>query len=278
VASEDERVALFREHPPDWWAWPWRLPRPMTVVELMAAGSLDATVAALLWVALERRASLLVVAGPNGAGKTVTLSALLDFLDPGVARHYVQGMAEDFTFAATAEPARTYLLCNEISDHLPIYLWGRRVRRLFELVEQGFGLAATLHAESTTEALELLRAPPLDVPAVLLARVLLVVTIAVERRAGQLVRRVATVDLLNAGPVGPRPTSLATWDRKRDTHVYAGDAPAESLATRLGTSPVVLRAAVRARSQWLDDLRARGASGPTALRAALAAYRASGAP
>jgi hypothetical protein len=250
----------------------------MTVVELIAAGSLDATIAALLWVSLERRASLLVVAGPNGAGKTVTLSALLDFLDAGVERYYVQGMAEDFTFAATAAPTATYLLCNEISDHLPIYLWGRRVRRLFELVDEGFGLAATLHAESATEALDFLRAPPLDVPAALLARVALVVTITVERRAGQLLRRIATVDLLEPSPAGPRTVALASWDRKRDTHVYTGDAQAESLARRLGTSPVVLRAAVRARAKWLDDRLARGESGPTALRAALTEYRARGGP
>jgi hypothetical protein len=92
------------------------------------------------------------------------------------------------------------------------------------------------------------------------------------------VRRVAAVDLLEPGPAGPRGVALATWDRKRDTHVYAGEAHAESVARRLGTSPVVLRAAVRARAVWLDDLLARGESGPTGLRAALAAYRASGAP
>src|SRR5207248_2336741 len=169
----------------------------------------------------------------------------------------------------TAEPTATYLLCNEISDHLPIYLWGRRVRRLFELVDEGFGLAATLHAESATEALDFLRAPPLDVPAALLARVALVVTIAVERRAGHWLRRIATVDLLEPGPAGPRTVALATWDRKRDTHVYVRAAQAESLARRLGTSPVVVRAAVRARAKWLDDRLTRGESGPAALRAAL---------
>ena len=275
---DDERVALFREHPPAWWAWPWRLPRPMTVAELIAAGSLDAQVAALFWVALERRASLLVVAGPNGAGKTVTLSALLDFLDPAVERRYVQGMAEDFAFAATTNPATTYLLCNEISDHLPIYLWGRRVRRLFELVAQGYGLAATLHADSTLETLDFLRAPPLDVPGALLAQVALVATIAVVRRDGRWLRRVSGVDLLQGGSAELSYLSLSTWHRKGDTHVTEVETYAEPLARRLGTSPVVLRAAVRARARLLDGLVARGATGPSAVRAALAAYRASGAP
>src|SRR5262245_59751305 len=124
----DDRAALFREHPPEWWGWPWRLPRPLTVTELIAAGSLDAPLAALLWLALEHRVSRLVAAGPNGAGKTVTLSALLDFLPPDVRRIHLSGMAEDFAFVATAEPTRTYLLAAEISDHLPAYLWGRRAQ------------------------------------------------------------------------------------------------------------------------------------------------------
>jgi hypothetical protein len=278
MADDEERVALFREHPPAWWAWPWRLPRPLTIVELIAAGSLDARVAALLWVALERRASLLVVAGPNGAGKTVTLTALLDFLDPAVERRHLQGMAEDFVFAGDAEPKRTYLLCNEISDHLPIYLWGRRVRRLFELAAEGYGVAATLHADSTAETLDFLRAPPLLVPDALLAAVPLVVVLGLVRRGGEWLRRVVAVDLLESGPAGLGYTTLATWDRKRDTHVCAVESAVEPLARRLRTSPVVGLAAVRARAQLLDDLLARGASGPIAVRAALAAYRASGSP
>src|SRR4051794_39876831 len=148
MENDDARVALFREHPPAWWGWPWRLPRPLTILELIAAGSLDAPLAALLWVALEHRASLIVAAGPNGAGKTVTLSALLEFLPADVRRVHLQGMAEDFSFVADVDSASTYLLASEISDHLPIYLWGRRAQRLFELLGDGFAMGATLHAES----------------------------------------------------------------------------------------------------------------------------------
>src|SRR5262249_1817241 len=160
----DDRAALFREHPPEWWGWPWRLPRPLTVTELIAAGSLDASLAALLWLALEHRVSLLVAAAPNGAGKTVTLSALLEFLPPDVRRVHLLGMAEDFPFVPMAEPTRTYLLVNEISDHLPTYLWGRRARRAFELLDDGFAIGGTLHAEGIQDTVDFLRAPPLAVP------------------------------------------------------------------------------------------------------------------
>jgi hypothetical protein len=272
MENDDARVALFREHPPAWWGWPWRLPRPMTVPELIAAGSLDASLAALLWVALERRASIIVAAGPNGAGKTVTITALLDFLPPTVRRLHLQGMAEDFAFVADADPARTFLLANEISDHLPIYLWGRRAQHLFELLDEGFAAGATLHAESVQETLDYLTAPPLAIPPRLLAAVTLVVTLAVVRRHGEVLRRISGVFLLRDGAGRVRWQPLATWDAASDTHRSHLDALGPALADRLARSPTDLVDACRSRAEWLSALVASGSLDPGAFRAALANF------
>jgi hypothetical protein len=105
------------------------------IVELLDAGSFDARTAATLWLLIEARASIIVAAGPSAAGKTTTLSALADFLPPAVERRYLRGGNETFGWRATAHPARTYLLCNEISPHLPVYLWGIQVGRLFAAAE-----------------------------------------------------------------------------------------------------------------------------------------------
>jgi hypothetical protein len=274
VDGDDARVALFREHPPAWWGWPWRLPRPMTVPELIAAGSLDASLAALLWLALERRASVIVAAGPNGAGKTVTLTALLDFLPQDVRRLHLQGMAEDFAFLTDADPARTYLLANEISDHLPIYLWGRRAQRVFELLPEGFALGATLHAESVDETLDYLSAPPLSVPPGLLAAVTLVVTLAVVRRGAEWLRRVEGVYLLHEDAGCVASTRLAAWDARRDERQCYLQENVHRLAERLGAAPDALLVTHAARAEWLAAQVAAGNSGPAAFRAALAAYRA----
>ncbi len=278
MALDDARVALFREHPPAWWGWPWSLPTPLTITELIAAGSLDPRVAGLLWVALERRASLLVAAGPNGAGKTVLLSALLAFLPPHVQRVHLRGMAETFDFLAHADPANTYLLCNELSDHLPIYLWGRPARRLFELLPQGFGLGATLHADSVEEVLAVLRAPPLAIPAALLAQVALVAVLAVRRQGAGLQRRLATLHCLDytAGALVARP--LAVWDQNRDTYHYEAEAHLGPLARRLGLAPGQLAQRAAARARFLAALVARGTLAPDGVRAALAAYRDRDAP
>jgi hypothetical protein len=271
--ADEARVAMFRDHPPEWWAWPWRLPRPLSVTELIAAGSLDAPLAALLWLALERRTSIIVAAGPNGAGKTVTLTALLDFVPPSIRRVHLQGMAEDFAFVTGAVPQSTYLLCSEISDHLPIYLWGRRVRRLFELLPLGFALGATLHANSVEDTLAFLRDLPLGVPDALLARIPLVLTLAVRRRGGELLRRVASLHLLTGSPGGVQPTQLAAWDPRADRHRLLLDATAAPLVEALGLPVPALRAEIDQRARWLEDLLARGDPSPTALRAALAYWR-----
>jgi hypothetical protein len=275
VENDEARVALFREHLPAWWGWPWRLPRPMTIPELIAAGSLDAALAALLWVAMEHRASVIVAAGPNGAGKTVTLTALLDFLPEEVRRLHLQGMAEDFAFVADADPARTYLLANEISDHLPIYLWGRRAQRVFELLPEGFALGATLHAESVDETLMYLAAPPLSIPPTLVAAVTLVVTLAVVRRQNEWLRRIDGVFLLHTDEGRVASTRLAAWDTAHDRHECFLQANVHALTARLRAPADSLLAAQAERTEWLSALVTAGQLAPAAFRAALADYDAS---
>ena len=44
-----------------------------------------------------------------------------------------------------------------MSDHLPIYVWGRAARGALILAGKGWGLGATMHADSLQEAIEALR-------------------------------------------------------------------------------------------------------------------------
>ena len=44
-----------------------------------------------------------------------------------------------------------------MSDHLPIYVWGRAARGALMLAGKGWGLGATMHADSLPEALDSLR-------------------------------------------------------------------------------------------------------------------------
>ncbi len=119
--------------------WHYDSRRQLSVAEIIALGSVDAETAGLVWLLLEHGASL-TVAGPTdpqpGVGKTTTLNALLQFLPEGTGLAYMSGMYENFSFTRLPDidPATTYALCNEVSDHLPIYMWGRIARRFLSFL------------------------------------------------------------------------------------------------------------------------------------------------
>jgi energy-coupling factor transporter ATP-binding protein EcfA2 len=137
----------------------------MALSELIQGGLLPLDLVAMIWLLMDRHASIVVAAGPSGAGKSTLLTALLELLPSTTARVYARGMYETFDFAERSDPATTVILVNEISAHLPIYLWGPGVRRLFELGRAEFQFFATCHAESVEELAYALSAYPLRISA-----------------------------------------------------------------------------------------------------------------
>jgi hypothetical protein len=198
------------EQPFNWWGYRSSPDRPLSIVELISRGALDEQVAAFLWIALERHASLIVAATPQEAGKTTMLTALLDFLPPETERIYLRGWYERFEFLnEDRDPSRTYLLSNEISSHLPIYMWGRGVRKMFEAVGAGYGLAATVHASDASEILRMLAHYPLEVPESLLTGIDLVLTMSFRPGVKNPVRRVMRLEVIEDDGGKPAPRTLA---------------------------------------------------------------------
>lgn len=73
-------------------------PPARSAAGLIEDGTLDADLAALLWLLLEGRIPLIVGAGPQLTGKTTLLHALLDFLPPDIGTREILGRAEDFSW------------------------------------------------------------------------------------------------------------------------------------------------------------------------------------
>ena len=142
--------------PVAWWGWSWEPPVPMSVSELVAAGDMDPRTAAIAWLVLAGHGSVLIAAEQPHSGKTTTLTALLDLLPASLERVYLRGGAETFEFQDRTDrmrPATTLLLANELSSHLPVYLWGAKAVRAFRALRDGYALASTLHADSADEAI-----------------------------------------------------------------------------------------------------------------------------
>lgn len=186
------------DEPFGWWGPVWSQPAPRTIVDLISDGVLSAEVAALLCELVARRASIVVAAGPSGAGKTTLLTALLDALPADTKKVYVRGCYEPFDFFAETDPASTALLINEISAHLPIYLWGPGVRRVLTAARDGYQLAATAHATSVEEFIYSLAGYPLRIPAEEIQAIDLLVLVDAWREPDGIKRRVREVVILSA--------------------------------------------------------------------------------
>lgn len=243
--------------------WHYESRRPLSLAQIIALGSVDAETVALIWLLLEHGASL-TVAGPTdpqpGVGKTTTLNALLQFLPEGTALAYMSGMYENFAFTRLPDinPATTYALCNEVSDHLPIYMWGRVARRYLQLPGQGFHVATSVHADTIDDVLSMyqhdLRLSPDDI-----RRLGVIVNIGLVDSSYPARRRWFTTHFVQpiADPAHPNavvPVPLSLWNSFDDSFEHADQPILDDLALWLGLSSQDFMAAFTRRVNCLREI------------------------
>jgi hypothetical protein len=289
--------AWYGRFPEGWWGYHWSLPRPMSAVEIVESGSLDARLMATLWAATSRRRSVMLASEAPMAGKTTTLSALVDFLPEGTVGVFLRGWRGDFEWTDEIGPDRGYLLVNEMSDHLPIYVWGRNAHGALELAGRGYGLGATMHADSLPEALDLLRGE-LGATDADLAGLTVYLQYSAYRTPAGMYRRVEEAWHLRldaAGTLAPvrlaaieggRSPSLTGAQREPVPPLLTDDGGRTSrplvheptayavLAASLGLGVDALEAELAERSTFLATLAGRGICDPAAVAAAVANYPA----
>jgi hypothetical protein len=274
-------------------------PARRSIVELIASGVLDADLAALAWILVEARIPLIVGGLHRGAGKTTLLEALLDFLPPLTRRIDLAGMTEDFPWLPEAEalgwsrstprtpaaireaPASTFLVAAELSEHLPIYTWGRAARTLVRAASIGYGIGATLHADRLEDIHGLLRARPVGLTDDELTYLGLILIVRADHGPDGRVRR-RVVAAHYARPVGRDehghtqrlpPAVLAHRDAAADRldHFEWGVMP--ELAIRLRRKAGDLEREQAERSAILARLASEGAIDLATVRAAIASHR-----
>ena len=254
----------------------------MSVVALIRSGTLDAELAGLLWLMLEGRVPLLVAGGPRLAGKTTLLTGLLDFLPPTAERIVLRGAREDFDWLDDADPSRGYLLASELSGHTPLYLWGPGARVAIRAIGRGFGLGATLHADSLEGVFSELRRPPVgtsDDELSLVGVVLILGTLASPDLNGEPRRRVVAAHYVRpvARDQGGHiqrlgPAVLATLDPQQDAFEHFAWGITPELALRVGRRPGDFEQEHRHRTHVLAGLASSGLDSPDEVRRAIAGY------
>jgi hypothetical protein len=275
------------EEPFGWWGWHWQPAVPLSIMQIMNAGSVDSDTLALLWAMLARRASVLVAAEPPMAGKTTTLTALLDLMPADTKRVYLRGHYETFDFAnePDADPRHTYILANEMSDHLAVYLWGSRIYKTFELMDQGYAIGSTMHAETVDDVIAILNSEPLCVPPERIAKLTLVINLYVSGTYSVSVRRFNSVNMLLPGEgdasdgllPGVRPLLLSRWNRAKDAFEHSFNQPnvQAKLADWAGVTVKQWQVDVAWRKAHLEKMRDDGIIGIAGTRAGLKALASS---
>ncbi len=146
--------------PYHWWGTAWATHSPRTLEELIAAGCLSVNIAATMVSAIAGGISVVVLADESVRGKTTLLTALLASLPSARTRIYWRGNQEPRDFLSQTSPVESTILVNEISPHLPVYVWGPAVRQLADCAGVGYQLLATGHARSAADWQARLRAQP----------------------------------------------------------------------------------------------------------------------
>lgn len=280
--------------------WHYESDRPLSVAQLIALGSLDAYTAALLWMLIERHTSY-IISGPTsptpGVGKTTTLNAMLDFLPDGTSLVYTSGMYERFDFREVTEPETTCVLCNEVSDHLRIYMWGRVARRFLDLPAEGYAVATSMHADTLDDVLGALMGD-LHLSAEQLARLGIIVNIGIVGRVWPPRRRFFTVNLMYANTsatvsdpaeqhsgasstsmlLGPASEHLAIlplsrWEAKGDCFTRPDADTLAQVAAFLKMESAAFQAMLQRRVDCLQELAEGNGAGQRPVRRAIARLR-----
>ena len=231
------------------------------------------------------------------AGKTTALSALVDFLPDDTTGIFVRGWWEQYEWLDEIEPGTGYLLINEMSDHLPIYVWGRAARGALILAGKGWGVGATMHADSLPEALDALRSELGATDADLAGLTIYLQYSAYATPAG-MYRRIEEAWHLrldadgSLAPVrlgaieGERSPSLTGAQRLpappmlpddggRSGRSFVHDPAAYAvLAASLGLAPSALEEEISVRGAFLEDLADQGICDPPSVAAAVRRFAA----
>ncbi|HLB27551.1 MAG TPA: hypothetical protein VJN32_07850 [Dehalococcoidia bacterium] len=261
--------------PVSWWGWHWEPPVPLSIVQILRAGNMPPRLAAMFWLALERGASLIVAADPPSAGKTATLTALLSLTPPETVAYFTRGTGETFALPPRTDSHPTYILVNEMSDHLPVYTWDSYARRAFELLAEGYSLATTVHANTVDEVLAILR-NDIGVPPQHIARLTFIAPLHLGRDAQGLRRRVQGVAFIQPGADGEVTyRSIVRWDAATDTFaILEAEEDRQALARWCGLEPETLLAEIERREAFLQRLLDSGAGSIPEVNAAVERFYA----
>lgn len=225
---------------------------PITIVDLITDGVINADAMATLWFMLENGINMVII-GPTGAGKTTLLNALLFLIRPEARIVTIEDTREinipheQWVPLVTRESetpnvqsVTAYDLVKVSMRIRPDYLVvgelrGEEAYVFFQGLASGHTGLATIHASSLSAAARRLLSKPMSVPPALIPLANVFILINRVRVSAGIARRVIDIsELLDVTRSGLRVNTLFRWGRDKDELVKLGNSALMTDLVRMG--------------------------------------------
>lgn len=210
---------------------------PWTIVHLLdpKVKTLQADIAAFLWLAVEYELSTLV-AGGTASGKTTTLNAMMPFIPPNHRivsiedtrelnmpsfLHWVPLNTRPPNPRGEGEVSMLDLMENSLRMRPDRIVVGevrkkKEAEVMFEAMHTGHSVYGTFHADRAYQVVKRLTNPPIDIPKTVLESLHLIMVQYRNRRTGAR-RTFEIAEILVSDAKEPEINVLYKWDAKTDT-------------------------------------------------------------
>ncbi|MEJ5292640.1 MAG: type II/IV secretion system ATPase subunit [Candidatus Methanosuratincola sp.] len=216
---------------------------PLSITQLVKFGTLDARMAAYLWMMLESGMSMFIC-GETASGKTTTLNAITVFIRPNAKVITIEDTPEVYiphpnwvsecTRRGESESSSVELfdLLKSALRQRPNYIIvgeirGREGNIAFQAIQTGHPVISTFHAASMQKLIQRITGDPINIPAAYVdnLNVVLFQSSVKSPKTGKFERRVTGIcEIIGIDPVEKSYNfiEIFSWDPVTDTHTFRG--------------------------------------------------------
>lgn len=255
---------------------------PFTPPDMLRFRTLEVSMLAYLWLAIEHGESMLICGG-TASGKTTTLNALLLFIPPQHKiitiedtreiniphENWIAGLTRAGFGARGADGKAAgeidmFELLRAALRQRPQYLMvgevrGKEAQTLFQAMATGHTVYGTMHADSVKAMVHRLENPPIELPRILLSSLNIVLLQGQVRVGKGMSRRVKGI--IEIVGIEPETNELITntvfrWNQADDTFVYNGHSFLyEKIQNMQGLTSEQMKEEVKRREEILEWMR-----------------------
>ena len=212
---------------------------PISITQLIKWGTLNASVAAYLWLCLQYGRSFFLCGG-TACGKTTTMNAIIPFIPPEKKIYTAEGTPElqvphtvwQRLLTKTTGPKEGQVdlfdLLKAALRSRPDYIIPGEVRGaegniVFQAMQTGHPCMTTFHAGSVTQVIQRFTGDPINVPKTFMDNLdFVLIQLAIERD-GRLIRRLTSLDEIegyNREVDGIMARTAFVWKADEDVHQF----------------------------------------------------------